>query len=346
MVEPAMHSLVAMREEILAHMHDHAALRTVDADFVHLFSSWFNRGFLVLRRIDWATSASIIEKIIRYEAVHAIGSWDDLRHRLDPDDRRCFAFFHPRLADEPLIFVEVALMRQMPARIGQVLADDREQVRAEEATTAVFYSISNCQVGLRGISFGNFLLKQVIEELRRELPGIRAFATLSPVPGFAAWLAEAGDDLTGLSGAEHAELLGILSGEDWPSKPATVDALRSVLPPITARYLAQSRDEKGLPVDPVARFHLGNGARLERINFLGDPSPQGRATGHGMMVNYLYNVDEVEKNHELFASRGVLVMSRSVRRLLGDAATAKRHVVPSDMQRGRSRQVFRKDSAA
>jgi malonyl-CoA decarboxylase len=316
MVPGAMEVLVAMRAEILGRMKSHPELGPVDEDFVHLLSSWFNRGFLVLRRIDWSTSANVLEKIIEYEAVHAIDGWDDLRRRLIPPDRRCFAFFHPRLADEPLIFVEVALMRQIPSTIDSVLAEDRERVLPEEATTAVFYSISNTQAGLRGISFGNFLLKQVIEDLRDELPGIEDYVTLSPAPRLAAWLGEAKAVNIELPGLDEA--LRLLSDPEWPDNAQAVERLRVILPLLAARYFAFGRTDAGLPIDPVARFHLGNGARLERINFLGDRSPKALADGYGIMVNYLYRLDELEKNHERFVSKGEVVMSRAVKRLLGD----------------------------
>lgn len=182
--------LVRMRQQLLASQDRSEAYRALDADFTHLFGSWFNRGFLTLRPIDWSTPANILEKIIQYEAVHEIASWEELRRRLAPADRRCFAFFHPRLADEPLVFVEVALTRSVPKAIADVLDEEREQINADEATTAVFYSISNCQDGLRGISFGNFLIKQVVEDLRKDLPGLKNFVTLSPAPGFARWLAK------------------------------------------------------------------------------------------------------------------------------------------------------------
>jgi malonyl-CoA decarboxylase len=288
-------AILDMRAETLGRMREHAALRAVEADLRHLISSWFNRGFLVLRRIDWTTSASILEKIIRYEAVHAIHSWDDLRRRLAPDDRRCFAFFHPRLPQEPLIFVEVALTRDVPAAIAAVLSEDRAELPAAEATTAVFYSISNTQVGLRGVSFGNFLLKQVIDDLRDELPGLTDFVTLSPVPGFAAWLSEQEEAFE-------------------PDAPALL--------PLVARYLVKARGPGGLPLDPVARFHLGNGAALERINPSGDLSPNALATAHGVMVNYRYRPDELERNHELFATKGEVAATPAIRRMAETAETA------------------------
>src|SRR5437667_3851306 len=217
-------ALVAMREDlvdVLVHRDD---LSPVDQDFVHLFSSWFNRGFLVLRRIDWSTPAIILEKVIRYEAVHEIHDWNDLRRRIDPIDRRCYAFFHPALVDEPLIFVEVALTESIPAAIAPLLAEDRQPVAIERARTAVFYSISNCQRGLGGISFGNFLIKQVVEELRRELPKLENFVTLSPVPGFMQWMQQAPD----LPVAdEERRLLEHLDEPDWFDDPETATPLRA-----------------------------------------------------------------------------------------------------------------------
>ena len=310
-----------MREEVLRLLKAHPELEAVNADFEHLLSSWFNRGFLVLRRIDWSTPANILEKIIRYEAVHEIRGWEDLRQRLAPGDRRCFAFFHPRLVDEPLIFVEVALMRNIPSSIADVLAENRDRVIPAEATTAVFYSISNCQDGLRGISLGNFLLKQVIEDLKQELPGLSQYVTLSPVPRFAAWLRSNQMPSPSLEAARQ-RALALLAEEAWPDHSEALGILRATLPPLAAFYFTQGRNGAGQPVDPVAQFHLGNGARLERINFLGDGSIKGLAESHGLMVNYLYKLDDVEKNRELFVSKAEVVTSRAVRRLLGDKAAA------------------------
>ncbi|MGQ3030118.1 MAG: malonyl-CoA decarboxylase [Ferrovibrionaceae bacterium] len=305
-------TLVRMREELFRHQGDHPALDAVDADFVHLFSSWFNRGFLVLRRIDWTTPAHILEKIIQYEAVHEIAGWDDLRRRLAPADRRCFGFFHPQLPDEPLIFVEVALTRDIPATIAEVLAEDRTPIAAEQATTAVFYSISNCQKGLRAISFGNFLIKQVVEELRRDLPGLDTFVTLSPVPGFAAWV-------KGEEGRPAA-----LDQPGWWRDEAVRAEVEQALLPMAARYFVEARGRGGRVIDPVARFHLGNGARLERINFLGDLSPRGFKQAHGLMVNYLYRLPDIEKNHEAYAVQGKVVAAPAVTRLLKTAPKSRR----------------------
>jgi malonyl-CoA decarboxylase len=308
-------ALVEMRELLLGHRSDHPDFPLVDSDFAHLFSSWFNRGFLVLRRIDWSTPANILEKIIKYEAVHTIRDWDDLRRRLEPGDRRCFAFFHPQLIDDPLIFVEVALTRDTPPAIADLLAAERTPIAANDATTAVFYSISNCQEGLRGISFGNFLIKQVVDELRRELPRLEDFVTLSPVPGFASWLArERRAEASPALSPEDQGILGALDEADWYIAPP--DALRKALLAAAAYYFLKARTPKGTPVDPVARFHLGNGARLERLNFLGDLSARSLKQAHGLMVNYCYPLDDIEKNHEQFVSKGQLAAAAEVRRLL------------------------------
>ena len=304
--------LVRMREHLLAAMKEQPALAAVDADFRHLFASWFNRGFLVLQRIDWSTPAHVLEKIIRYEAVHAITSWEGLRLRLEPADRRCFGFFHPALDSEPLIFVEVALTQEVPTAIAPLLQADRAPVPPAKATTAVFYSISNCQAGLRGVSFGNFLIKQVADDLRRELAGLDTFVTLSPLPGFYRWLAaRRRDDNANLS-ADDRRQLNALDEAGWHLKPDR--ALREALTRAALRFLFDAKDEAGKPLDPVARFHLGNGARLERLNWLGDVSVNGLASGAGFMVNYLYDLDAVARNHEAFANQGEIVASASLRR--------------------------------
>lgn len=298
--------LIGMRADLLALLPDNRDLDPVDKDFQHLFRSWFNRGFLELRRIDWETPAAILERIIRYEAVHEIEDWDDLRRRIDPPDRRLYAFFHPRLRDEPLIFVEVALAKAAASSIDAILSPDRKVIQAAQADTAVFYSISDCQPGLRGISFGNFLIKQVVEELRNELPQLTRFVTLSPVPLFARWLARQD---TGRLGIEAIARSG------WWKNPETAAALEEKLAPLAAWYLTGPRDTSGRLPDPVARFHLGNGARLERINFLANTGNAGMASSHGIMVNYLYKLDEIERNHEAYASGQPVAVSAAVRRL-------------------------------
>ncbi|MBY5411048.1 malonyl-CoA decarboxylase [Rhizobium leguminosarum] len=317
--------LVRMRQQLLASKDQPAEYHALDADFTHLFGSWFNRGFLTLRPIDWSTPAYILEKIIKYEAVHEIAGWDELRRRLAPADRRCFAFFHPRLADEPLVFVEVALTRSVPKAIGDVLDEGREQINADEATTAVFYSISNCQDGLRGISFGNFLIKQVVEDLRRDLPGLKNFVTLSPVPGFDRWLAKARASTTDRLLSEVArETLMLLDDPNWPDNEKTAAEVERALLPLAARYFLVERTPEGRPVDPVARFHLGNGARLERLNFLGDRSAKAMQQAHGLMVNYLYKLDDIVANHEALAQRGEVIASPAVKSLLNQNDESRR----------------------
>jgi malonyl-CoA decarboxylase len=305
--------LVSMRADLLGLMNSDKDLAALDRDVAHLLASWFNRGFLVLRRIDWSTPANILEKIIRYEAVHEIRDWNDLRRRIDPVDRRCYAFFHPALVDEPLIFVEVALTESIPGAIAPLLAEDRQPVPIERARTAVFYSISNTQRGLGGISFGNFLIKQVVEELRRELPKLENFVTLSPVPGFMPWLKKASDvPVTD----EGRGLLESLERPDWFEDTELATQLRSVVEPLAAYYFLKARTPKGRLIDSVARFHLGNGARLERIDWLGDVSPKGLRESAGIMVNYLYRIDDIEKNHEAYANQGTVAASSAVKRLL------------------------------
>jgi malonyl-CoA decarboxylase len=305
--------LVSMRADLLGLTNGDKDLAALDRDVVHLLASWFNRGFLVLRRIDWSTPANILEKIIRYEAVHEIRDWNDLRRRIDPVDRRCYAFFHPALVDEPLIFVEVALTESIPGAIAPLLAEDREPVPVERARTAVFYSISNTQRGLGGISFGNFLIKQVAEELRRELPKLEDFVTLSPVPGFMRWLKQAsGVPVTD----EERALLEQLDRPDWFKDAELSTQMRSVVEPLAAYYFLRARTPKGRLIDSVARFHLGNGARLERIDWLGDLSPKGLRESAGIMVNYLYRLEDIEKNHEAYANQGAVAASSAVKKLL------------------------------
>ncbi|HZR85224.1 MAG TPA: malonyl-CoA decarboxylase [Bradyrhizobium sp.] len=306
-------ALVEMRADLLTLLNGHKDLAALDRDIVHLLASWFNRGFLVLRRIDWSTPANILEQIIRYEAVHEIRDWDDLRRRIDPIDRRCYAFFHPAMPDAPLIFVEVALTETIPGAIAPLLAVNRQPVPADRARTAVFYSISNTQRGLGGISFGNFLIKQVVEELRRELPKLDTFVTLSPVPGFMSWLKDAKD--LPISDEDRA-LLKHLDEPNWFDNAELAGELRAVVEPLAAYYFLKARTAKGRLIDSVARFHLGNGARLERINWLGDLSPKGLRESAGIMVNYLYRLDDIEKNHEAYANDGEVVASSAVKKLL------------------------------
>jgi malonyl-CoA decarboxylase len=307
--------IVAMRRDLIA--ANDPSVAPVDGDLRHLLASWFNRGFLVLRRIDWQTPATILDKIIAYEAVHEIQGWDDLRRRLDPADRRCFAFFHPSLIDEPLIFVEVALTGEVPESIGSVLEEaPKNGELAERPSTAVFYSISNCQEGLRGISFGNFLIKQVVEDLVKEQPSLKTFVTLSPVPNFADWLAGAlAEPGTTLVTPEERERLEVLRDPNWSASERVAEALKPALLRLAAHYFLAVKAGDGRPHDPVARFHLGNGARLERINWLGDSSPKGLAEAHGLMVNYRYDIKDIEKNHEAYANEGAVAASRQVHAL-------------------------------
>ncbi len=314
-------SLVDMRTHLIAMLKSNPRWEVVDRDLVHLFSSWFNRGFLVVKRIDWTTPAHILEKIIAYEAVHEIRDWNDLRRRLQPSDRRCFGFFHPALVDEPLIFVEVALTIDLPAAIGPLLAAERPPLAARDARTAVFYSISNCQTGLKGISFGHFLIKQVAEELKKELPELETFVTLSPVPLFATWLdAERKAEGNAALPETDRKTLELLDEPGAFENDLAKKALAPALTRAAARYFLAARNAEGKLIDPVARFHLGNGARLERLNPFGDLSPKGLKQSHGMMVNYLYDLERIEKNHEAFADAGTVVAAPVVKRALAKRA--------------------------
>lgn len=308
--------LVGMREDLLDAMRDKPELATVDQDFDHLLTSWFNRGFLVLEPITWATPANILEKIIAYEAVHEIQSWDDLRRRIEPADRRCYAFFHPALRDEPLIFVEVALTNGIADAIAPILDDDHDVLSAQDADTAVFYSISNCQRGLKGVSFGNFLIKQVARELVRELPHLKTFVTLSPVPTFMKWLESVRetDAMQSLTEQQHSDLAA-LETSDWTEDEELVDRLKALIMPLAGAYFLNAKHRSGKPFDPVERFHLGNGARLERVNWLGDTSPKGLKQAAGLMVNYIYDLSQIEKNHEAFAELDQVVASKEVKQL-------------------------------
>ncbi len=295
-------ALVEMRRRLLRELRAQPHWAGIDADLAHLLNSWFNRGFLSLQRIDWRTPALVLEKLMEYEAVHEIHGWEDLRRRLEAD-RRCFAFFHPALPDEPIIFIEVALTKGMSSQVQPLLDPESPVFNASGADTAIFYSITNCQDGLRGISFGNFLIKQVAENLGREFPRLKTFATLSPIPGFRKWLAEAA-----ATHAELAEFTEALAPADWFERAGTGTRLRTELMRLCAFYLlhARHRDE---PADAVARFHLGNGARMERLNWLADSSKSGMARSAGLMVNYVYRLKDVERNHEAYAKEHLVVAS-------------------------------------
>ena len=324
-------SLVAMRADLLERLRAHPRLSSVDADFRHLLASWFNRGFLRLQRIDWHSPADLLEKIMRYESVHPTSGWSDLRRRL-ADDRRCFGFFHPALPEEPLIFVEVALTREIATEVEPLLDPEAAVIEADSADTAMFYSINNALYGLRGVSFGNFLLKQVLSELAAELPQLKNFATLSPLPRF----------------VERLDLLLAGDIEDWPLhridqvlaefEPALREQTGEAAPTAALRQLLQAGDSRHEPLlggplrrlallyisalerspgvccDPVAGFHLANGAILERINVYADRSAKGMAQSYGVMVNYRYDPDQVVANHEAFVQEGRIVMSRSLQR--------------------------------
>ncbi|AXI44789.1 decarboxylase [Sulfitobacter sp. SK012] len=300
--------LVSMRVDLLERLKEHPDLARTNLDFVHLLRSWFNRGFLVLRQINWDTPARILDKIIAYEAVHEISDLDDLRRRLYPPDRRCFAFFHPAMPDEPLIFVEVALTKEVPSSIDDVLSDQRTPLEADQAKVAVFYSISNCQKGLSGISFGNLLIKQVVAELSLVCPQIDAFVTLSPIPGLNGWIEGQTDDPQ-LGPIATAVLKGA-------AEPQDVRAM-------AARYLMLAKRSDGRPLDPVARFHLGNGAEVHDVHAQADMSANGKKQSSGAMVNYLYNLKQTERNHGEFAMKSTVAASRVVNALSTTAFVTK-----------------------
>ena len=299
-------TLVRMRGHLLGVLKDNPHLKGVDSDLKHLFISWFNKGFLELRRVDWSSPAMVLERIIDYEAVHEINGWDDLRNRLR-EDRRCFAFFHPALRDDPLVFVEIALTDEVPGSLAPLLQQERETGNNSQASTVVFYSISNCHPGLAGISFGNFLIKNVVEELKNELPSLKTFVTLSPVPGFRRWLLSA--DLTDLVAEPLREKV------IQPVGQVVETEVYQTLVRLCAHYLLNVKSGE-LPKDPVARFHLGNGARLHRIHGSADLSPKGREQSAGIMVNYLYDLGKIEEYHEAYFDEGVISASRSVRKLV------------------------------
>ncbi|RLQ88477.1 malonyl-CoA decarboxylase [Notoacmeibacter ruber] len=314
-------ALVKLREKLLPLVKtDPDLYGPVDADFLHLFQSWFNRGFLVLKPIDWNTPAAILEKIIAYEAVHAIDSWDNLRARLAPSDRRCFAFFHPAIPDDPLIFVEVALTGDIPASIASVLSDEREAIEAENAQTAVFYSISNCHRGLAGVSFGSFLIKQVASDMKETLPNLKTFVTLSPVPGFTRWLADLDEKHRAKLMADEKRALQIVESEGWQKDPALREEAEDGMLSLAARYFLNAKRGDGQPLDPVARFHLGNGAMLNRIMHAADLSSSALRQSHGVMVNYLYDLPRVEQRHEAYAASAEIAASRAVTSLLPSKA--------------------------
>lgn len=325
--------LVDLRAELLPMARSSPELADLDADLRDLLAAWFDVGLLELRRITWDAPAALLEKLIAYEAVHKIRSWEDLKNRLD-SDRRCFAYFHPNMPQEPLIFVEVALVDGMSSGVQALLDESAPSTDPKAANAAIFYSISNAQRGLAGISFGNFLIKRVVDELEHEFPNLKSFATLSPIPGFRAWYAEAAeaDDGPSLTAPERRGLLQALGLEDdssadtelvaaalardgWPADSALSEALKAPLMRMAARYLTTAKRRNGNARDPVAHFHLSNGARMERLNWLGDPSPNGLQQSCGMMINYLYKLGEIDDNHEAYSDGGRVATSSAMRAL-------------------------------
>ena len=317
--------IIDMRKHLLKLLNKRPELKAVDADLQHLLNSWFNPGFLKMHRVDWRSPAHILEKIIQHEAVHEIDGWDDLRRRLQPD-RRCFAFFHPQLPDEPLIFVEVALLPEIPGAIAPLVNKKSETVTPNHFKSAIFYSISNCQPGLRGVSMGNFLIKRVAESLKSEFPSLKTFCTLSPIPGFMDWVIAGADLGSGdfkpalIKERDEALLVLDLNNKSWPEQinagwhPETCsEKQKNALTKLCAMYLLHVSSKRG--GNPVAKFHLGNGANLYRINWAGDLSKKGIRQSAGLMVNYLYDLDKVEKNHEAFVN-GEVIHARAVSQMI------------------------------
>jgi len=323
--------LVDMRAELLRFGREDRSLAGLEGDLKELLAGWFDIGFLELRRITWESPAALLEKLSVYEAVHQVRSWTDLKNRLD-SDRRCFAFFHPRMPSEPLIFVEVAMVSGMAADVQALLDVKAPVIDPRTADTAIFYSISNAQRGLAGISFGGFLIKRVVDQLSAEFPKLKTFATLSPIPGFCAWLdQEFAAGLPGVLGkherktlatalgqgsASKGDLKQILADPAWTKKPEVAAALEAPLKRLCARYLVEAKREDGKALDPVANFHLGNGARVERLNWLGDTSKKGLKQSAGMMVNYQYRLSDIEENHEAYEGDGKVATSSAVAALL------------------------------
>lgn len=321
--------LVDMRVAMLEAAKNEPAIGELADDLREMLAAWFDVGLLELKQITWDSPAALLEKLIAYEAVHEIRSWEDLKNRLD-SDRRCFAYFHPAMPAEPLIFVEVALLPEMAANVGDILDATAPKDDVDAATTAIFYSISNAQQGLVGISFGNFLIKRVVEVLKHDFPNLKQFATLSPIPGFAKWaqkrLAEGAVDLANserkslsalVDGESDADLLSkALARPDWCRDSALAAALKAPVTRLAARYLAGEKRADGKARDPVCHFHLSNGARMERLNWLGDTSAKGLAQSHGMMINYLYRLSDIEENSEAYSAEGKIAQSSAIKALV------------------------------
>jgi malonyl-CoA decarboxylase len=313
---PGVAALVRMRRDVLRELDARPHWQGIDADLLHLFRSWFNRGFLELRQIEWRTSAVILEQLIKYEAVHQIQGWHDLRRRLQAD-RRCYGLFHPALPDELLIFIEVALTKGMGAKV-QTLLDPDSPVSGDDADTATCYSITNCQEGLRGVSFGSLLIKQVAEHLRKELPRVKTIATLSPIPGFRKWL----NERAAADGGALGDLLPRLEEPAWWEQKTVAAEMKDALFPLCAYYLAHAKRGRE-PLDAVARFHLGNGAKLDRLNWLGDTSPAGMRRSVGLTVNYVYDLADIERNHEAYSRELRVVASSRFERLARKSPLAR-----------------------
>ncbi len=322
--------LVDLRADLSRLTRKSPAFRALDGDLRQLLTSWFDIGFLELQRIKWDSPASLLEKLIAYEAVHEIRSWDDLKNRLD-SDRRCFAFFHPRMPEEPLIFVEVALVNGLAGNVQELLDEDAPVIDPNDADTAIFYSISNAQKGLAGISFGGFLIKRVVDVLQSEFHGLKTFSTLSPIPGFRSWLDAAligggslisESDITairnvaGLTVESGDPLQIILAAENWVEDETISSAVEPILMRLCTRYLLKEKGRSGRAKDPVAHFHLTNGAQVERLCWKGNTSEAGMFRSYGLMVNYLYKLDKIEENHEVYTGERKIEVSTNVNRLL------------------------------
>ena len=320
MVSGGIVALLQMRRQVLAKLHEQSDWARIEADLLHLFASWFNRGFLVLQRIDWNAPALVLEKLIQYEAVHPVQGWADLRRRLQAD-RRCYAFFHPVLPNEPVIFIEVALTKGIGTRVQPLLDPSSPIADPAAADCAIFYSITNCQEGLRGVSFGNLLIKQVVEQLGREFPRLKTFATLSPIPGFRRWLAESAVRIPALG-----ELVARIDAPGWLDDETRAADMHRELVRLCAHYLLYAKQGRE-PMDPVQRFHLGNGARLEKLNWLSDVSSTGMRRSVGLMANYVYRIDEVERNHEAYAKEGRIAVARRFEVLARESLIARSETV-------------------